>query len=89
MECSRLGNMLNLEIQKWKHAIKIAQFQQHIGGNAACTKRLMRDTKGCRQLMSNFIYFSDSWLSGVKTTEGEIAEGVDDCSVVKKILKDF
>ena len=39
-------------------------------------KRLMVDTKGCGQLTLNGIYFYDSWLSGVKTADEAMAEGV-------------
>ena len=45
--CSRLGNMLYLDIQKGEEAIKTAGFQQQIGGTAFFMKRLIRSTKGC------------------------------------------
>ena len=34
-------------------------------------------TKLCGQLISNDTYFDDSWFSGVKNAEKEMAEGVD------------
>ena len=40
-------------------------------------KRLMTATKKCNQLNSNETYFEYSWLSGVKTAEEAMAEGVD------------
>ena len=43
---SRLGTMLYLEIQKGKEDMKTEKFQHQIGGTAACTERLMMDTKG-------------------------------------------
>ena len=59
----RLGTMLYLFIQKGNEVMKSDKFQQHIRGTAACMKRLMIDTKGCGQLVSNENYFSDSWFS--------------------------
>ena len=84
MACSRLGTILHLEIQKGKEVMKTLTFQKYIGGTAACTKRLMMDTKGYGQLTSNDTYFSDSWFSGVET-----AEGVDYCELAKTIHKGF
>ena len=52
-------------------------------------KRLIMDTKGCVQLMSNYTYFYDIWFSGVKTAEEEIYEGVDYCGPGKTIQKRF
>ena len=40
-------------------------------------KRLMVDTKGCDQLMSNDNYFADRIFSGLKTAEELMAEVVD------------
>ena len=61
--------MLHLEIQKGKEAMNKSNFQSVLGGTAACIKRLAIVTKGCGQLTSNYIYFSDSWFSSVKTSE--------------------
>ena len=47
-----------------------------------CTKTLMMDKKGCGQLTLNNTYFSDSWLSGVKTSEEGVGEGVDHYGMV-------
>ena len=47
------------------------------------------DTKGCGQLTSNDTYFSDSWFSGVKTSEEEIYKEVDHCGTVKTSHKGF
>ena len=64
--CSRLGMMLQLEIQKGKEAMKTSNFQNVLGGNNACMKKLAIATKGCGKLTSNDAYFADSWLSSVK-----------------------
>ena len=66
MDCSSLGTMLHLEIQKGKEVMKTFNFQKDIVGTAACTKRLMMDIKGCGQLTSNDNYFPDIWFGGVK-----------------------
>ena len=66
-----------------------SEFQQEIVGTAACMKRLMMDTKGCGQLMSNDTYFSDSWFSGVKTAEGVMDEGLGYYGPVKMSHKVF
>ena len=46
-------------------------------------------TEGCGQLTSNETYFSDSWLSSVKTFDEAMAAGVDHCGPAKKIHKGF
>ena len=89
MDCSRLGNMLYLDIQKGKEATKTENFQQQIRGTAAFMKRLMMATKGCVQLTSNDTYFYDSWFSGLETAKEAMAEGVDYCRTVKTIHKVF
>ena len=54
-----------------------------------CMVRLMMTKKGCGQLASNHIYFSDSWFSGVKTYEDAMTEGVGYCGLVKTGHKGF
>ena len=44
--CSRIGDMLYLNIQKGKEATKTAELKQQIGGTAARMKILIMDTKG-------------------------------------------
>ena len=87
--CSRLGAMLDLEIQKEKEDMKASKCQQEIGGTAVWMKKLMMATKGCIQLVSNYTRFADNWFSGVKMSEVEMAEGVDYCRPVKMIHKNF
>ena len=89
MECSRLGTMLHLEIQKGKEAMKKSRFQSVLGGTVACMKRLAISTKECGQLTSNDTYFSDNWFSYVKTAEEMNAAGVNYCGPVKTIHKGF
>ena len=86
--CSRLGNMLHLEIQKGKEAMEIPEFQQEIRRNASCMNiPIMK--KWRVKLFSNGIYFSDIWFSVVKISEEAIAEGVDYCGQVKTSHKGF
>ena len=89
VECSRLGTMLHLEIQKGKKAMKTSNFQNVLGGTAACIKRLAIATKGCGQLTSEDTYFADSWFSSVKTSGEMAAAGVNYCGPVKTSHKGF
>ena len=57
--------------------MKIPEFQEYLGGNTVCMKRLAIATKGCDQLTSNDTYFTDIWFSSVKTAEENMAAGVD------------
>ena len=81
--------MLHLEIQKGKEAMKKSKCQNVLGGTAACMKILVIYTKGCGQLTSDVIYFSDSWFSSVKTSEEAMAAGVYYCGPLKTIHKVF
>ena len=69
LDCSRLGTMLQIEIQKGKEAMKTPRFQKYIRGAEVCMKRLTMATKGCGQLTPNDTYFSDIWFNGSKTAE--------------------
>ena len=69
--------------------MKTLEFQHDIGGTVAYMKRKTRGRKGCGQLFSNEIYFSDIRLSRVKTSKEYIYEGVDYCRPVKTIHKGF
>ena len=75
--CSRLGTMLGLYIQKGKQDMKTSNIRKYLRGTSECMKILMMATKGCAQLTSNDTYFSDSCISGMKTAEEAMAEGVD------------
>ena len=45
MACSRLGNMLHLDIQKGKGDMKTSNFQKYLGVTTACMNRLDIETK--------------------------------------------
>ena len=42
--------MFYIEIQKGKEAMHKFEFQQDIGGMAACMKKILKAIKGCGQL---------------------------------------
>ena len=50
VDCSRLGNMLYLGIQKGEEALKTSKLQKYLGGTDVCMKILVMDTKGYGQL---------------------------------------
>ena len=62
VECSMLGNMLDLEIQNGKQTTETSEFQKDTRGTVACTKRLMTDKKGvvefCQTTPTFLIYSS-------------------------------
>ena len=70
VECSRLGTMLHIEIQKGKEDMETLEFQNISIGTSACMKIISIATKGCGQMTSNVTYFADSWFSSVKTAKG-------------------
>ena len=81
--------MLYLDIQKGKKATKTAKFQQEMIGTEAFMKRTTMYIKRCGQLTSNYTYFADNWLSGMKTSEEAMAEGVYYCRPLKTSHKGF
>ena len=89
MECTRLGTMLYLDIQKWKENMKTSEFQKNLGVTAACMNRLAMAAKGCVQMTSNYTYFYGSRFSYVKTAEEAIAAGFDYCGTAKTSYKEF
>ena len=69
--------------------MKTLNIQKYIGWTVTYMKVLIMDTKGCGKLKSDYTYFADSWFSGVKTVEEDMAEGVDCCRPVKTSHKLF
>ena len=65
-EFSRLGYILYLDIKRGNESMKSFSFQQQIRKEADCMKRIMRATKGCGQLSSNYTFFADICLRVVK-----------------------
>ena len=43
------GDLLFIEVQRGKEGMKDICYQQELGANAACTKRMMEETKGIVQ----------------------------------------
>ena len=56
--------------KKGREAIKTSGSQQDVVGVFACMNRIMNATKGCGQISSNNILFSNIWIGGVKTEYG-------------------
>ena len=48
--CSRIGTVLYVDIQVGKEVMKVSDYQQDIGGTAACMKIITKTTEGCGQL---------------------------------------
>ena len=65
--CSRLLTMLNLDIQKWKDAMKALADQQDIGGMDVSMESILKSNKDFGQLSSNNTFFADIWFRGLKT----------------------
>ena len=86
---SRLGTMLNLDIQKGEEAMKTSKPQKYLRDTTVCMEKLAIANKGCGQLTSNDTYFADSWLSSVKKSEEAMAAGVDYCGLAKTTHKGF
>ena len=59
--------------------MKTYEYQQDIGGTAACMKRIMKDIKGWGKLSSKYALFGNSWFRIVKTQEEVNAEELYCC----------
>ena len=77
VHCYRLGNVLHIDIQKGKEAMKISIFKKKVRGTAECINRQTMATKGFGQLKSNDTYFADIWFIEMKTAEEVMDERVD------------
>ena len=47
--CSVTGALLFIEVQRGKEGMKNSRYQRGLGSTAACTKRMMEETKGIGQ----------------------------------------
>ena len=47
--CSVTGALLFIEVQRGKEGMKESCYQKELGATAACTKRMMEETKGIGQ----------------------------------------
>ena len=47
--CSLTGALLFIEVLRGKEGMKDSRYQQELGDTAACTKRMMKETKGISQ----------------------------------------
>ena len=70
-----------------------SNYQQDLGSNAACTKRMMEATKEIYQKSikgrMNDCFLFDGWFASKKATEAEMEVGADLIGMVKKNTKGF
>ena len=71
--CSVTGALLFIEVQRGKEGMKNSRYQQELGATAACTKRMMDETRGVGQKSKkggpkDFFLF-DSWFASKKAAE--------------------
>ena len=67
------GALLFIEVQRGKEGIKDRRYQQELRATAACTKRMVEETKGIGQKSKkggpkDFFLF-DSWFASKKAAE--------------------
>ena len=70
--CYRLGT----RDTKGERGYDNIDFSKHLRGTSACMKVLIMAKNLCGLLKSNDTYFDDSWFSGVKTSDEEMASRV-------------
>ena len=67
------GALLFIEVQKGKEGMKDSRHQQELGATAACTKRMMEETKGIGQKSkkggTKDCFLFDSWFASKKAAE--------------------
>ena len=81
VDCYVTGAFIFLEIQRGKEGMKLSRYRLELGSTAACTKRLMEETKelGKRALKGSTrdCFLFDSWFSSKKAAEADDSIGVD------------
>ena len=57
-------------MQRGKEGMKTSRYQQELGATAACTNRMMEETKGIGQKSKNggpkYCFLFDSWFASKK-----------------------
>ena len=70
--CSVTGSLIFLDIQRGKEGMKLIRYHLELGATAACTKRLMEETKGLGQRSvkgsTRNCFLLDSWFSFKKSS---------------------
>ena len=73
--------------------MKNSRYQQELGATAACTKRMMEETKGIGQKYkkggAKDCFLFDSWFASKKAAEAAMELGVELIGMVKTNTKGF
>ena len=91
--CSVAGALLLIKVQRGKEGMKDSRYQKDLGATAACTKRMMEETKGIDQKSKKggpkgcFIF--DSWFASKKAAEAAMEFGAELIGMVKTNTKGF
>ena len=74
--CYVTGALLFIEVQREKEGMKYSRYQKELGATAACTKRMMEETKGIGQKSKKGgpkdCFLFDSWFASKKAAEAAI-----------------
>ena len=71
--CSVTGALLFIKLQRGKEGMKNTRYQKELGATAACTKRMMEETRGIGQKSKKEgpkdCFLFDSWFALKKAAE--------------------
>ena len=91
--CSVTGALLCIEFHRGKEGMNHRKYQQELGANASCTKRMAEATKGIGQKSikggTKNCFLFDSWLSPKKSEEAAMEAGAKLIGMVKTNTKGF
>ena len=91
--CSVTGDLLFIEVQRGKEGTKDSRYQQELGATAACTKRMMEETKGIGQKSkkggTKYCFLFHSWFASNKAAEAAMELGAELIGMVKTNTKGF
>ena len=81
------GSLIFLEIQQVGEGMKLIRYHLELGAIAACTDRLMEDTKGMGQRVlkgsTRYFFLFRSWFLSKKSAEADASIGVVFIGMVK------
>ena len=87
------GALLFIEVQRGEEGIKGSRYQQELGATAACTKRMMEETKRIGQKSKKGgpkdCFLFDSWFASKKAAEAAMELGAELIGMVKTKTKWF
>ena len=85
--------MLLIEVHRGKEEIKHRNYQQELGSTAACTKNMMRATKGIGQKSikgeTKDCFLFDSWFASKKAAKAAMEVSAELIGMVKTNTKEF